>query len=86
MVTVHCMARVLLSPRHDGMMGLLQRRIERCAIYLVRQLLSESHDDFLRITSKDTMTCGLRGQELGEPVGDLLILGLLSRGGMNASR
>lgn len=87
MVTMHCMTGEFFCPGHHSVVSILHGRIEGRSVHRVRQLLAKSHDDILRVTAEYIVTSsGLGGQELGKAIGKLLVLGLLGRVGVDASR
>lgn len=65
-------------------MRVLECRIERGAIHGMRDLLAKPDNDIFGVTREDIVTSGrLGGHKLGKPIGDLLVLCLLSGAGMD---
>lgn len=87
MVAVHGMVGKVLCSGHDGVVGVRHGRVEGGPIDGLRQLMTEAHDDVFGVSAEDRMTCPrLGGQKLRESIGDLLVLGLLGRVGVDAGR
>lgn len=84
-VAMHRMTWEILSPWQDGVMSIRHSRVQRRTAHGMRKLLTKSHNDFLRVSSKDIMAgVGLSREELRKSISNLLVLGLLGGVGMDA--